>query len=63
MGYIFVTRKEVWGEVLKYFVSVGYIFVTSKQRGSLGVRMDVFCVHRLHFCNHQSGCGESVYGE
>ena len=55
VGCIFVTREEMWGEVLKYFVSVGYIFVTRKQRGSLGVRMDVFCVHGLHFCNPQSG--------
>ena len=49
MGYIFVTRKEIWKGTLKHFVSVGYIFVTRKQRGSLGVRMDVFCVRGLHF--------------
>ena len=28
MGYIFVTRKEIWKGMLKHFVSVGYIFVT-----------------------------------
>ena len=46
VGYIFVTREEMWGEVLKYFVSVGYIFVTCEVMAVrvCAVSSDIHCL-------------------